>query len=241
MKHLNKIIIGAVLALLATAAHAECYSAATGLNPSSPPCVSVQGYLDSNNNSHPVSATTQLPVMAPASSPVPVYTQNLKATYSYQINDYAPAATATDILCITGSATKTVKLQLVQITADATGAAVIDLYVYKRTAANTGGTATHPAATQADSADAAATAALNLYSANPTGLGTGTLLAGDHYELPATTGTAYFSAPWVEKFGSLGEKPVTLHGTAEQVCVSANGQTLPSGYTEYIRLLWTEE
>lgn len=173
-----------------------------------------------------------------------VSTEGGKATYSIQVADVAPAATATDVLTISGAAGKIIKVKRVQITADATGSAVLDLYIYKRTAANTGGTAASQASaiTKMDSSDPTPSALVELYSANPSALGTGTLLAGDHYMIPATTGNQYFSSlPWIEDFGQNNDKPVILRSAAESVCVSLNGQTLPAGISMYIRIVWTEE
>lgn len=173
--------------------------------------------------------------------PMPVTTEGQNPSYSYQAADITPAATATDVVCLVGSASKTVYVNRVQITADATGSAVLDLYVFKRTAANTGGTATQPAFVKHDSADPAATGVINLYSANPTGLGAGVVLAGDHYMIPATQGTQYFfSSPWIEDFGQNGAKRIALRGSAEQLCVSLNGQTLPAGTSLYVRIEWSE-
>lgn len=161
-------------------------------------------------------------------------------TYSYQASDVAPAATATDVVCLTGSASKVIRLERVQITAEATGAAMIDFYVYKRSAANTGGTVTQPAITKMDSINAAATGVINLYSANPSALGSGTILAGDHYELPAITGNTYSSPAWIEDFGIRNSQSVVLRGTSEQACFSLNGQILPAGLSVYVRMEWTE-
>jgi hypothetical protein len=167
------------------------------------------------------------------SNPPPTVNYNGVATYRVQVADITPAATATDVLMVCGSATKTVYVHRVQLTADATGAAVIDFYLYKRTTANTGGTSTAQTLVKMNTADAAATATAVLYTANPATLGTGALINGDHYEIPATTGTAYYSPPWVEDFGTRGTEPVVLHGTSECLSMSLNGQTLPAGFSLY--------
>lgn len=178
---------------------------------------------------------------AGATNPLPVDLASSVPTYSYQLSDYTPAATATDVMCVVGSATKTIRITRVQASADATGAAVVDLYVFKRTTANTGGTATQPAITKLDSNNAAPTAVVNLYSANPSALGTGTLLVGDHYEIPAATGNSYASPPWIEDFSNRGIQPVVIRGTAESACFSLNGATLPAGLSVYFRMEWTEQ
>ena len=161
-------------------------------------------------------------------------------TYSYQLSGYVPAATATDVLCVSGSATKVVKVRRIQVTAAAGSASQVSIYVYLRTAADTGGTSTTPAATKYDSTNPSPTAALTQYSANPT-LGTGTLLSADYYEIPATTGNTYWTGPWIEDYGIRNSQPVILRGTSQSVCFNLGGQTLPSGFTLYTRIEWTEE
>lgn len=164
-----------------------------------------------------------------------------RPSYSYQAADVSPAATATDLVCLVGSATKIVRVNRVQITADATNSTVLDFYMFKRTAANTGGTATQPAITKLDSSDRAATAVINLYSANPSALGAGTILAGDHYHIPAANGSSYSSPPWVEDFGNRNAKPLMLRSASESLCVGLNGQTIPAGASVYVRMEWTED
>jgi len=249
---MKKLFLALGLLLISSAAMAECYPAANG-NANVPPCAAVNSYVNGSNKSQPVTASTPLPSQlnfqaaggaasaVTQTTPLPTETRNVLASYSYQAADVTPAATATDVMCLVDSATKTIKLVRVQASADATGAAVIDLYVYKRTAANTGGTATQPALTKLDSADAAATGVINLYSANPSALGAGTLLVGDHYEIPAVTGNTYASPPWIEDFGNHNAKALILHGTSEQACFSLGGATLPAGLNVYMRFEWTEE
>lgn len=162
-------------------------------------------------------------------------------TYRVVVNDFTPAATATDVLVIHGSATKTIRITHIEVTADATGAAVIDLYAYKRTAANTGGTSTLRSAIPMDTANTAATATVSLYTANPSALGAGAMIAGEHYEIPATTGNTYFSPPWILHFQGRNAQAVVLHGAAESLAISLNGATLPSGLSMYLTVEWTEE
>jgi hypothetical protein len=166
--------------------------------------------------------------------------EGLSPTYSYVINDYAPATSATDMLTICGSATKTIRVLRVQAGGDATAASIYDVYLYKRTTANTGGTATNPTPAKRDSQDAAASATLSLYSANPSGLGTGTMFRGGHALLAAATSPSV--APlWIDwVFGNTGERQVILRGAAECLAVSNNGNSVPSGTSIYITIDWEE-
>jgi len=181
-------------------------------------------------------------VVVSSVNPLPVTSESGKATYSVQVSDFtAVAATATDVLALVGSATKTIRVNRVQITADATAASVLDFYTFKRTTANTGGTATQPAICKLDSADPAPTAVANLYTVNPTALGTGVMLAADHYALPAAATTGYPGTPWVEEFGTRNNRQVVLRGVGESLAVGCNAEVIPAGINLYIRIEWTEE
>lgn len=162
-------------------------------------------------------------------------------TYRVQVVDVVPAATATDVLTIAGSATKTVTVNRIQITASASGAGAIDIYAFRRAAVDTGGTSTSPTICRNNSTNPAATAAVKLYSANPTINDSGVLVAADHYGLASKSGVDCIPVTvWVEDFGNRGDQGLVLNGTAEQLCVGFNGQTIPAGMDVYIMVEWTE-
>jgi len=163
------------------------------------------------------------------------------ATYHAVIADATPAATATDVMTLCGSATKTIKLTRVQATADATAAGVIDFYTFIRTAANTGGTSAAVTPASHDSNNAAATAVVLKYTANPSALGAGNMFAADHYALPAAASTGYPGTPWLEDMGIRNTQPVVLRGTANCFAFNLNGQTIPAGMNLYVTIEWTEE
>lgn len=171
---------------------------------------------------------------------IPTYSgYNTQATYSVQVYDVTPVATATDFLVLTGSSTKTVYVHQLQVSMDAaTGSGSQDLYVFKRGVADTGGTFTVPAIAQYDSAKASPTATVALYSANPTINDAGVLLTGDHvgYGSPS----AVSPPPWVEYFNVMGSGPVVLRGIAQQLCLGFNGDAIASGLSVYARIVWSE-
>lgn len=164
------------------------------------------------------------------------------ATYAVTIYDVTPVAAATDVLQIIGSATKTIAITNIRITADANAATELDFYVYKRSAANTGGTATNPAIAKYDSANANASATVKLYSANPSTLGAGVLLCASQFIVPPTTTNGGIPImPLLFPFGGQTSQSVILRGTNESVSVSMNGQTIPAGLGLYITIEWTEQ
>jgi hypothetical protein len=168
-------------------------------------------------------------------------TQGVKPTYKVQVNDITPVATATDLITLCGSATKVIRVTHVSATAVATGAAVIDLYIYKRTVPNTGGTSAAITAAKYDSGDAAPSSVALRYTANPSALGAGVLINGNIYEIPAITGNSYSSNPWSVDYGTHNAKAVVLRGVAQCLAFSLNGQTLPAGLSLYVGIEWTEE
>ncbi len=163
------------------------------------------------------------------------------ATYRVVGSAYTAYATPTDLFCISGSATKTVAVVNIYATMQSTAATSVTLYGIRRSAPDTGGTSTNPAAVALDSADPAATGVVTLYTAAPT-LGTS---AGTAFIILGTTGTlASFPAPYgiypsgnlnaggqqISMVGDL-RKPLTLHGTAESFCLNFGGAALPAGFT----------
>ena len=164
-----------------------------------------------------------------------------KSTYSVTITGITPVATATDVLVVTGSATKTVRITRVEISTAATAAGSINLYLYKRTAVNTGGTAAAQSIVLHDSADTAATAAANLYSVNATGLGTGIAVRTARYSFPAVATSTFAVIPWVQQFGVTSDKTVVLRGVAQSLAVGFAGQVIPAGMVLNVAVEWTEE
>ncbi len=161
-------------------------------------------------------------------------------TYSASITALAPAAAATDIFEIFGSGTKTVKVRRIQISGLATAAGAYDFVALKRSTANSGGTSSSPTVVPHDSADAAGTAVVKAYTANPT---TGTLVGG----MRATKSTVTTVAGAIPSILTVfdwsddrGGKPVVLRGTAQGLAINLAGATMTGGALN-IDVEWTEE
>jgi len=149
-----------------------------------------------------------------------------------------PAASATDLATIYGSATKLVKVRRVTVSLLAGSAAAALLFLVKRSTVNTGGTSTAATRVPMDSTNAAATATVLSYSANPAGLGTSVGVIGGEYALVATSTTGGQSVRY--EFGGLGAQPLVLRGVAEGLAINANGVTFASGALNVL-FEWTEE
>ncbi len=147
-------------------------------------------------------------------------------TYSSSFN-VASAVTATDIAVITGSATKTLYVTKVIVSAEATASALVDLLLIKRSAADTGGTPVVNTPIPHDSLDAAATGTVTSYTANPGALGAavGTVRRG---YVEAAAAAAVSSPTVIFEFGERG-KPITLRGIAQQLAINLAGVTVTGG------------
>jgi hypothetical protein len=163
------------------------------------------------------------------------------ATYRASGVGYAGYVTPTDMIAITGSATKTVAIVNFGLQIQSTAAALQTLYFIKRSAANTGGTATNPTAFALDSTNAAATAVVNLYSAAPAGLGAavGTVLPLQFSSSTLTTAGAQTSLGTATSLLDL-RQPVILRGVAESLALNYNGAALTAGFAATWFVEWIE-
>lgn len=161
----------------------------------------------------------------------------LKATYSASVNNLAPALTPSDIFTITGSASKTIKIHSIQIDATATAAAVIAVFLVKRSTANTVGTSTAPTVVPLDSTSAAGTATVRAYTANPT---VGTLVGNIRSEKLLVSTTTSAGETLLINFGNILGSPIVLRGIAEVLAFNLNAVTLVGGSVNCF-VEWTEE
>jgi hypothetical protein len=170
-----------------------------------------------------------------STAPVPVTAEGYRANYGSVVVQATPAATCTDIVTLVGSATKTVYVKRVIVSGLATTAGSMDVTLVKRTTVNTSGTATQPTIAQFDSTDAAPTAVVNLYSANPTtGTGVGLKNQSLNFGLTGATGQALF------EFSTRNDKPLVLRGVAQCLAINLNGQAVPSGGKLSASIEWEE-
>jgi hypothetical protein len=166
--------------------------------------------------------------------------ENERPTYSAGVSNLAIVTGATDVLTLTGSATKTIRITRIRFSCLATTDVTIPVTLTKHSTANTGGTSTAPVAVPHDSNDSAATAVVAAYTANPT-LGTvvGSFIRSDKLVLQLTAGTTPENViDWV--FGSKGSKSPTLRGTTQQIAINL-GATAIAGGSANISIEWTED
>ena len=152
-----------------------------------------------------------------ATNPLPVTGQSNIASYGAAVVGLANAA-AGDIYCITGSATKTVRIKGIRVSAVATAAIVGDVSVVLRSAANTGGTSSAPTVVKHDQNNPAATATVAAYTVSPTpGAAIGTLRS--RKMSVSTSGNNATSSEALFQFSVYWDQPVVLRGTTQLACV----------------------
>lgn len=176
----------------------------------------------------------------PASAQFNQATPTPKFTFGASAVGLVNAATATDIVTLTGSATKLIQVTFVQCSGISSGTATTaDLALVKRTTANTGGTFTSAAISQFDSKSPAPTAVFKSYTANPTGLGTASgVLSALKLNLPVTTTSNALATTWsMTDFPYT--YPVVLRGVGESLAINGNA-TLPAANID-CTINWTEQ
>lgn len=148
------------------------------------------------------------------------------------------ANTATDVFTISGSATKTVKIYRILFYLTATTGSNATIKGIRRSALNTGGTSTLLTNVKFDTTNAAATAVVRSYTANPSALG-------------ATAGDALTFGVYVSGGGTIGSipfsllienttQPIVLRGLSELFAVNMNSVTF-AGNSARATVVWTEE
>lgn len=182
--------------------------------------------------------TARLPLASNGGLEVTVL-DGFKATYMAGTAGFAPAAAATDVLTITGSATKVIRITKVYLSFTATTAVSVPVSLIRRSAANTGGTSTPFAATPRDTTNPAATAAVAIYTANPTALGAavGSVLEAGKIPAPLTGGAVQVT---VFEFGTGSNQAIVLRGTSQVLAVSLNSVTVTGG-SMTLAIQWLEE
>lgn len=166
------------------------------------------------------------------------------ATYSVSSGPVTLATLAGDIVTITGSATKTVKITRLVLSSTQTTAGVNIFNLTRRSSANSGGTSNSPTIASHDSLNSAATATALAYTVNPTSTGTfaGRLWTGSvSAPAPATAGIG--SAMVELDFNAMFGQPITLRGTSEVLALNFNygQQAVPTGLVLFYEFDWTEE
>jgi hypothetical protein len=168
------------------------------------------------------------------------------ATFGGMGYGIVPAASATDIACITGSATKVVRVQQVKVSGTAGTLVTLPVLLNKHTIANTGGTAATTTALPVPvtmdtgvATTASATATLTAYTANPTVDASALQLDAQAASFNTTSALVTgYPAFFDYRERSFSSAPV-LRGVAQQLCVNLGGISVSSGLLA-VSFVWTE-
>lgn len=181
--------------------------------------------------------SASMPVtIASDQSALPITDSGLSAqTYSAGALSVTLSLLATDIFTITGSGTKTIKIQMISV--EFTGSSnIVSVQFIKRSSANSGGTASTLTDVPHDSNNAAATATVKTYTVNPVSLGTAVgVIRADRPSSVVLSGSTPPTASFF-RFGNNNDQPIILRGAAETLAVNMNGATLASG----VMTCWVE-
>lgn len=181
------------------------------------------------------------------SVPVPGITcasEPIVTTYGATSVGVVPASATTDLACLTGSATKTIRLQYVRVSGSAGTLINVPVTLLKRASADTGGTAATstalPVPYSLDSTNVAASATTIAYTANPTLVDSAPGILDNDIMALVTTGTASTNGAIVFDYSARNfmQAPV-LRGIAQQLCVNLNATTITSGVVN-VTFRWTE-
>lgn len=160
-------------------------------------------------------------------------------TYHAFIYNQTFAGTATDLIILGGTAAKVIRLKSIVVSGTATAASNIGLYLFKRTAAATGGTPTAVTKTASSTLDPAASATLFHYGTAAPTVGAGTMLDGGRLNLaPAANGSI---DRLILQYTWQNDKAPMCEAATEYLSLGLNGVSMPAGGALDISIMWTEE
>jgi hypothetical protein len=172
-----------------------------------------------------------------------------RQTYSAGFIGLVPAASATDLICISGSATKTIRLQSIKLSGSAGTLVSLPITLLRRASLDTGGTAASTTANPAntisarDTTNGTASAVPISYTANPTIVDTSpTYIDSAELTLPVTSAGVVINPlefNYARDTANFLQAPV-LRGAAQQICVNLNAVSVSSGLVNGT-IVWTEE
>lgn len=170
-------------------------------------------------------ATVNPPAYAPT---VDVPLDGQKLTWTFAILGLVPAASATDIFAIGGSATKTLRVLRLVVSALQTTAGSVDVQVIKRSG-GTQAAGTAQTVVLNDTLNGAATGTVQTYTVNPGTVGTslGAVAAAKLF-VPAAA-TAFAPDKLILDYGVRPAQAQVLRGVAQFLCVNLNGVTVTGG------------
>lgn len=168
-------------------------------------------------------------------------------SYSATAVGLVPAASATDIFCISAGTSRNISIKQIKIAGTAGIAITTPFLIYRRSALGTLGTPATgtalPVAAPLYPNDPASSATLVSYTANPTVASSPILMDAALVDLPVTTaagGSVTERLSYGESLSWFNHNLVIPKGTTQQICVNLNGVSVSSGVLN-ISMFWTEQ
>jgi hypothetical protein len=155
-----------------------------------------------------------------------------------------PAASASDVWCIDASATKSIHIRRVELSGTAGTAVTLPVVFIRRNTLDTGGTSATPSITKAITSNAASTATVISYTANPTITDSTShqTIRSSELTLPVTSAGNADRVTWV--FGTAvdayDQGADLLKGSTQQFCLNLGVVSVSSGLLNGI-VEWTED
>lgn len=170
-------------------------------------------------------ALAQIAPPGGAGAPPPTYS----AAFSPSASGTAVAASTTDFWCIAGGS-KGVFITKITLTGAAAAANLVGrINLVLRSSLDTGGTPTTITAVPHDSTNAAATATVTSFAANPGALGTAVATLKGYIDVIQSTASGMPPGPFIalqESWGAIrGVQPLVLRGATQAACLNSNGAT----------------
>lgn len=189
-----------------------------------------------------LSALLGLGLIAPAFAQVNTVPQTGLTLGTLRVPTYAaysvglvPAASATDIFCISPSTSKNISIKKITVSGTAGTAITTPVLIYRRASLDSGGTAATglalPVGVPLNTTDPATGATLTAYTANPTVNDSNPVLLGAVSVSFAVTTTA--NAPntmyYGEAYDQFSRGLDLQKNTTQQICLNLNGVSISSG------------
>jgi hypothetical protein len=142
-------------------------------------------------------------------------------SYSAAVHNFGNSS-AGDILCVGGSATKTVKIKGLRVSAIASAAINSAVSIVRRSTLDSGGTPTSVTPVPNDPLNSAATATVTAYATAPTA---GTLVGrirAQKLAIGTATSTALAPSPALFQFSVYWDQPITLRSATQALCIDVD-------------------
>ena len=162
---------------------------------------------------------------------------------------FTPPATPTDLVTITGSATKTIRVISMQISTTATANSSANFFLVKRAVVPTAGVFVAATTVPNDSNDNAGTANVGHWTTSPTAptVQSAGIVWMKQVAVPVTTTASWIGVtkeqahemmPWNQ---NLIIYPIVLRGPAQTLAINFAAAALLAGQTHAYRVTWMEE